>query len=111
MHEYTIVMSMLDLCEKHAKGKEIDKLVLKIGKMSGIEPHFLQDSFDIFKENTICQNASIEINVIDITITCQDCKKEAKVDAFNFFCPHCKSGNTKVLTGEEMHIDYIKLKE
>jgi len=111
MHEYSIVQSMLDLCEKHSQGKQVDKVVVKIGKMSGIEPHFLKESFDVFKEETICQDATIVMNLIDITIRCKDCKKKATVDSFNFFCPHCKGGNTKVLTGQEMHIDYIELKE
>jgi len=111
MHEYTIVQSMLDLCEKHANGKEVEKLVVKIGKMSGIEPHFLKESFDIFKEDTLCHNATMEMELIDITIKCSDCHKEAMVDSFNFYCPYCGGGNTEVLTGQEMHIDYIEVKE
>ena len=111
MHEYTIVQSMLDLCEKHAKGRKIDKVAVKIGRMSGIEPHFLKESFDVFKEETVCESATMEIDIIDIAIVCKDCGKEAVIDSFNFFCPHCKGGNTEVLTGQEMHIDYIELKE
>ncbi len=111
MHEYSIVQSMLDLCEKHSNGKEIQKVVVKIGKMSGIEPHFLKSSFDLFKEDTLCHDAIMEMQLIDITLLCVDCNKEALVDSFNFYCPHCKGGNTKVLTGQEMHIDYIELKE
>lgn len=111
MHEYSVVMSMLDLCEKHAKGKQVEKVVTKIGKMSGIEPHFLKDSFDIFKEDTVCADATIQMNLIDITIRCTDCDKEATVDSYNFYCPACKGGNTEVLTGQEMHIEYIELKD
>jgi hydrogenase nickel incorporation protein HypA/HybF len=102
---------MLDICEKHSKGKQVDKVVVKIGKMSGIEPHFLQESFNVFKEGTACQDATMQMQLIDITIACKDCGKEAIVDNFNFFCPYCQGGNTEVLTGQEMHIDYIELKE
>ncbi len=111
MHEYSIVQSMLSLCEKYSKGKEVDKIVVKIGKMSGIEPHFLMESFNFFKENTICKDATMQMELIDITIICENCDKKSKVDSYNFFCPYCKSGNTKVLTGQEMLIDYIELKE
>jgi len=111
MHEYTIVQSMLDICEKHSKGKEVDKVVVDIGKMSGIEPHFLQESFNVFKENTICKDATLEMNLIDITIVCKNCNKKSTVENYDFFCPVCQSGDTKVLTGQEMHIQYIELKE
>jgi len=111
MHEYSIVQSMLDLCEKHSKGKPVDKVVVKIGKMSGIEPHFLKESFDVFKEDSVCRDAVMDMKIIDITILCKDCKNEATVNSFDFFCPHCSGGNTEVLTGQEMHIEYIELKE
>ncbi|QOP43377.1 hydrogenase maturation nickel metallochaperone HypA [Sulfurimonas sediminis] len=111
MHEYSIVQSMLDLCEKHSKGQEVAKVAVKIGKMSGIEPHFLKESFEVFKEGTVCQDATMDMQIIEITIECQKCKKVAVVDSFNFYCPYCQGGDTKVLTGQEMHIDYIELKE
>ena len=111
MHEYSIVSSMLDICEKYAKDREVDRVAVKIGKMSGIEPHFLKSSFDIFKEDTLCKDATLQMDIIDITLKCIDCNKEAVVDSFNFFCPYCKEGNTEVLTGQEMYIDYIELKE
>lgn len=111
MHEYSVVMSMVDVCEKSSKGKKISKVVANIGKMSGVEPPFLKESFDVFKEGTLCEEATLEMNIIDITIQCNDCKKEALVDSYNFYCPYCKSGDTKVLTGQEMHIDYIELKD
>ncbi len=111
MHEYSIVMSMLDICQKHAKERPVNKVAVKIGKMSGIEPHFLKESFDIFKEDTVCSDADMSIDLIDITIRCADCSKVSEVDSFNFYCPQCQGGNTEVLTGQEMHIEYIELKD
>ncbi len=111
MHEFTIVQSMLDLCEKHAKGKEVDRVVVSIGALSGIEPHFLEDSFDVFKENSVCKNATLDINLIDITILCNSCRTKSKVENYNFFCPKCNSGDTKILSGQEMNIEYLELKE
>jgi hydrogenase nickel incorporation protein HypA/HybF len=102
---------MLDICKKHAKDREVEKVVVKIGKMSGIEPHFLRESFNFFKEDSVCKNATMQMNIVEITILCKDCKKESGVDSFNFFCPYCSGGNTEVLTGQEMHIEYIELKE
>jgi len=111
MHEFTIVQSMLDLCKKHSKGKEVDRVVVDIGKMSGIEPHFLKESFNAFKEDTVCKDALLDINLIDITILCNKCQTKSKIEDYNFFCPKCNSGDTKVLSGQEMHIQYLELKE
>ena len=111
MHEYSIVQSMLDLCEKHSKGKAVEKVAVKIGKMSGIEPHFLKESFDFFKENTVCKNAEMQIIETDIKIKCFECNRESEIKGYDFHCPVCGSEKTKIISGEEMHIEYIEVKE
>ncbi len=112
MHEMSVVMSMIDICEKHAKGKEIETIVVNIGKLSGIEPHFLESAFEIFREESkICKNAKLHLNIIDIKILCLDCQKESIVEDYNFYCPNCKGSNTKTINGKEMYIDHIELKD
>ena len=53
MHEYSIVQSLLESCEEHARtndAKKVTKVVVKIGVLSGVEPDLLQTAFDTFKE-------------------------------------------------------------
>jgi len=111
MHELSIVQSMMKIIDKYARGREVEKVVLKIGKMSGVEPHFLKESFDVFKENTICENASLEIIETDIKVKCNECNQVSQIEGFNFQCPNCNSNKTKIISGEEMHIEYIEVKE
>jgi len=111
MHELSIVQSMMKIVEDVAKDKEVSKLVVKIGKMGGVEPHFLKESFDVFKENTICHNAVMEIIEVDIKVRCFDCNEESIINNFDFHCPKCGSEKTKLISGNEMHIDYIEVKE
>ncbi len=111
MHELSVVQSMMKVVEKHAKNKEVAKVVVKIGKMSGIEPYFLKESFDFFKENTICKNAELEIIECEIKIKCDSCGAESEIEDFDFSCPECGSLKTKIISGEEMHIEYIEIKE
>jgi hydrogenase nickel incorporation protein HypA/HybF len=102
---------MMKIVEDVAKDKEVTKIVVKIGKMSGIEPYFLKESFDIFKEGTICADAEMEIEEVDIKIKCAECGEESLIEGFDFHCPKCGSSKTSIIAGEEMHIDYIEVKE
>ncbi|NPA87972.1 MAG: hydrogenase maturation nickel metallochaperone HypA [Epsilonproteobacteria bacterium] len=111
MHELSIIQSMMKIVEKASNGKEVEKIVVKIGKMSGVEPYFLKESFDVFKENTVCKNAEMEIVEVDIKIECYSCGEVSKVEGFDFRCPKCQSGKTKIISGEELYIDYIEIKE
>jgi hydrogenase nickel incorporation protein HypA/HybF len=102
---------MMKIVENVAKGKEVTRLVVKVGKMSGIEPHFLKESFDFFKENTVCHNAEMELIEVNVKIKCYECGKESEITGFDFHCPLCGSEKTKIINGEEMHIEYIEVKE
>ena len=62
MHELSIVQNLVSLCEKNAakeNAKEISKIEIKVGRLSGVEPHYLESAFDVYKTGTICENAEL----------------------------------------------------
>ncbi|MFC2747548.1 MAG: hydrogenase maturation nickel metallochaperone HypA, partial [Campylobacter concisus] len=71
MHELSIVQNLVSLCEKNAakeNAKEINKIEIKVGRLSGVEPHYLQSAFNVYKTGTICENAELVINLQGIVI-------------------------------------------
>jgi len=112
MHEYSIVQSLLESCEQHAKqndAKEVVKVVVKIGVLSGVEPDLLQTAFDTFKEQTICHNAEFIMNIQKITIKCTDCNSESTLEKNEFHCPKCESVNIQVIDGEDMYLMSLEM--
>ncbi len=112
MHEFSVVQSLMSLIEQHVKqnnAKAVSKVVVKIGKMSGIEPHLLKLAFDTFKEKTICENAQLEMIIQDVIAKCEDCQKEFVIKNNCFVCPYCNSFNLKILDGEEMYLMSLEL--
>jgi len=90
LHEFSIVQSLLALIEENARqnnAKEVSKVVVKIGKLSGVEPHLLKMAFDTFKEKTICENAELEMIIQDVIARCEDCGKEFTIENNRFICP------------------------
>ena len=112
MHEFSIVQSLLDLIEKNAKennAKSVSKVVVKIGKLSGVEPHLLKIAFDTFKEKTICENAQLEMVIQDVIALCEDCSREFVVENNRFICPFCEGYNLKIVDGEDMYLMSLEL--
>ena len=106
MHEYSIVQSLLESCEEHAKSndaKKVTKVVVKIGVLSGVEPELLQTAFDTFKEQTVCNDAQFIINVQQIEILCNQCNSSSTLQKNEFACPKCESVDLKVTDGEDMY--------
>ncbi|MDR1461295.1 MAG: hydrogenase maturation nickel metallochaperone HypA [Campylobacteraceae bacterium] len=105
MHELSVVNSLIELCEKNAKTNGAEKVVkveVKIGKLSGIEPHFLKLTFDTFKEKTVCEDSELIVNIQDVIIKCRSCNSESKLTNNEFICGHCGGNDVEVTDGEEM---------
>lgn len=112
MHEMSIVQALITQCEEQAKinnAKKIISVDVKIGILSGIEPHFFQTTFDTFKEGTICDGATLNMNIQEIILTCKDCKQKSRLTKNHFICPKCESINIQVIDGEDMMLMRLEM--
>jgi len=112
MHEYSVVQALLNQCEEIAEqnnATHIDKVVCKIGVMSGIETHLLQIAFDTFKEGTICDGAEFIINKQRLKLRCRECKDEYEVDEVIYKCRSCESLGMDVVDGEDMYLMSLEM--
>ena len=105
MHEYSIVQALLEQCEHYAKENDAEKItrvVVKIGQLSGVEPHLLEVAFNTFKEKSVCDGAEFVMNLQPVVIRCRACDAETTLDDFHYRCPVCESIDVEVIEGEEM---------
>lgn len=112
MHEYSIVQSLLESCEEHARANDstnVTKVIVKIGVLSGVEPDLLQTAFDTFKEKTVCENAQFIINHQKVVIACLSCDEESILEKNEFECPKCQSNQVKVIDGEDMYLMSLEM--
>jgi hydrogenase nickel incorporation protein HypA/HybF len=112
MHEFSIVHSLLDLCEAQAKENEatkIYKVEIKVGKLSGIEPYLLETAFDTFKEKTICDGAELIMHIQDLVMHCRECHHECTLEKNEFYCPKCGSADIRMIDGEEMYLMRLEM--
>lgn len=113
MHELSIIIDLVALCEKNAKtqnAKEVEKIEIKVGRLSGVEPHYLESAYEVYKAGTICENAKLIINVQDVVVKCNDCGNEATLKKNEFLCPKCGSNNLEVIDGEDMYLMRLTMK-
>jgi hydrogenase nickel insertion protein HypA len=112
MHEYSVVQALLHQCEDNAKENSADKItkvVVKIGVMSGIEPHLLEIAFNTFKEKTICEEADFIMNIQALKIECNECKQISELDKIHYCCQKCNSTDVNVIDGEDMFLMSLEM--
>jgi len=112
MHEYSVVQALLEQIETVAKendAQKVTKIIVKIGVMSGAEPHLLEIAFNTFKEKTICDGAEFVMNIQPLTIECRACKSISELAKIHYCCPKCESTDVRVVDGEDMFLMTLEM--
>ncbi|MBN2894432.1 MAG: hydrogenase maturation nickel metallochaperone HypA [Campylobacterales bacterium] len=112
MHEYSIVQALLTQCEEHAKANDaqhITRVEVKIGRLSGVEPHLLAMAFDTFKERTVCDGAEFVMQVQPVVITCKACGAQTTLEELLYRCPRCESLEVETVDGEGMYLMRLEM--
>lgn len=105
MHELAIIQDLLNVCEENAhknNANKILKIELKIGRLSGVEAHYLHRAFEGFKSEKMFENAELIIHTQDVVIKCESCGFEGGIKKNRFVCIVCGGTRLKVIDGEEL---------
>jgi len=106
MHEYSIAQNILQTVIEHANGAKVVQINLVIGESSGILGESLRMYFDIFAENTICEDAVVEIETVKPKLKCKICGTLFVRKPFTFEC-ECGSEGEPTDIGREFYIKSI----
>ncbi len=112
MHEYSIVLALIEQCEQHAaqhQANSVKRVCIKVGVLSGVEPELLKSAFDTFKLDGICKEAELEMHVQPLVLHCRECDIQQEITEYNILCPDCRGNNTKVLDGEDMYLMQLEV--
>lgn len=113
MHEYSLALNLIETVEGEGikrNAKKIERILLKVGKFSGVEPLLLSHSFEILKkENERLKNAILEIEVENPEIKCKNCGKIFESEDFPFICPECGNPFTEMMKGSDIIIEKIEM--
>lgn len=74
MHEYSIIQSLVDGVEAAVpKGAIVQSLKVRIGAVSGVDTYLLATAFEVFREGTICERATMDIESVPANWVCEKC--------------------------------------
>ena len=113
MHELGIVIEIVKQVEEFSleqKITEIDKLVLQIGELSGIVPHYIEDVYPIEVEKTSLKKTKLEIEILPGIGSCKSCGFTYNLFQNNNICPLCDSKEYEVISGTDFMIKEIYAK-
>ena len=111
MHELGVVFYVVKDVKQVAEENAVEKVAsvtLQIGEVSGIIHDYLIDCWNwARKKEPVMEEAELLIESIDAVSFCEDCGQEYPTVQYAKICPHCGSGQTYLLKGNEFLIKEI----
>lgn len=115
MHELSIVFEVIDQVEEIAKNNdvlEVTNLTIELGEVSTVIPDYFRDCFSwAIKKSTYMKNCHLDIVIVQAESYCKDCHKVYQTTKYGKECPICHKTNTYLISGEEICIHDIKVKD
>ena len=112
MHELGIVFHLVDLLRKVGEENElshIERVTLDLGEVSGVLVDQLQDCWKwASAKHELLAGAVLEVNRLEARTVCNACGRTYQTVAHGRICPHCGSGDTVLLTGNQMEVREVE---
>jgi hydrogenase nickel insertion protein HypA len=114
MHELSLAQNILEIVEQYVpreQSRSVKSIKLRLGEMSGIVSDSLEFCFSAIIAETPMSNALLEIERVPFTLACRTCKNSFASEAGVVLCPECGGYDTDVVSGTEMQVVEIELRE
>ena len=111
MHELAIADSVVQVASRHANGRRVTKVYLKVGHLRQVVPSALAFGFELVAQGTPVEGAELEIEQIPAAGLCRDCGEETRLESFPLQCRACGGFDLEILQGEELFVESLEMEE
>ena len=112
MHEMGIVLHLAKTLDETAEEQNITrigKVTLQVGEVSGIMTDLFTDCWNYFKvRHPVLTDSELVLEEIPAVTHCDGCGQNYPTVQYRKTCPHCGSGETWLITGNECIIKEIE---
>src|SRR5690348_17080996 len=107
MHELSIGSAVVATAVRHAAGRRVTAVHLRVGALRQVVPESLEFYFGIVARETCCEGARLDQELLEARLRCPGCETEWEVDVPDFRCPVCDGAEVAVVAGEELEVESI----
>lgn len=108
MHEFSVASEIIGQCRQiladQGHGRRPERVRLRIGVLSGIEPDLLDLALAELKRETEFAEAEFTREIDPAQIWCRVCQKIHQVREVAFHCPVCFSPAVEIRSGRDLMI-------
>jgi hydrogenase nickel incorporation protein HypA/HybF len=117
VHELAVAQAIVAAAERHAEGRPVAIVRVRIGRLRQVVPEFLSFYFEVASKETQCEGAALEWERVPPLLCCYACgaewdpapppAREGDELIIRFRCPYCESAHHRVISGDELLVESI----
>jgi hydrogenase nickel incorporation protein HypA/HybF len=111
MHELSLSSAIVNTAVKHAAGRRVVVVNLRVGRLRQVIPDTLEFYFEFVARGTVCEGARLEQELIEAVLRCEKCGHEWLIEIPAFRCPQCSGSDVRVASGDEFEVQTIDVEE
>jgi hydrogenase nickel incorporation protein HypA/HybF len=111
MHELSIAEAIVAIAERHARGRTVTKVEVRVGHLRQVVPSALEFAFELVAKGTVLDGAELELEDVPARGRCRDCGAETTLSGFPLACSACGGLDLELLAGEELQVESLELEE
>jgi hydrogenase nickel incorporation protein HypA/HybF len=111
VHELSLSGAVLNTVVKHADGRAVSAVSLRVGRLRQVVPDTLEFYFAFVARGTVCEGARLDLEVIEASLRCNPCGREWEIAIPAFRCPTCGGSDVAVAAGNEFEVESIEVEE
>jgi hydrogenase nickel incorporation protein HypA/HybF len=111
VHELSLSSAIVATVEKHAEGRRVAVVTLRVGRLRQVVPETLEFYFEFVARDTVCDGARLEQEIVEARLRCTPCTTEWSIDEPSFRCPSCGGADVTIAAGNEFQVESIEVEE
>ena len=111
MHELAIAESVVRIAERHADGRRVTKVYLKVGHLRQVVPSALAFGFELVAQETSVGGAELVLEEVPATGKCRACGSESRLESFPLQCKACGGFDLEIVAGEELYVESLEMED
>jgi hydrogenase nickel incorporation protein HypA/HybF len=111
MHELSIAESVLGVASRHAAGRRVTRVEVRVGHLRQVVPSALEFAWELVAHGTPLEGAELVLEDVPAAGRCRACGAEGPLGAFPLACATCGGLEVEVMAGEELLVEAIEVDE
>ena len=111
MHELSLAEAVVRIACRHAAGRPVRRVELKVGHLRQVVPSALEFAFELVAQGTEADGAELVMEEVPAAGRCRACGAESELPGFPLQCGACGGLDLELLRGEELLVDSLELED